>query len=237
MWNAFRRDPLAWIIGGLVAIGIVGNVVMVANRRNGAQTKVLGRNLVSPAPKATSSGTLFIPPASTFSSIPAPELPPQPAPQSQEPAATTCLNSTNPSCGAFSWTPAPGANRSMRIDVAISDAEATAGEAVTFVVTVTDPDARIASLEGGYGDPKGPRIVVCDPPARYGPWRTPARESGRLQKSFTHTYSKPGNYVAKFRATSGGVCGSPYASVITIDVPVTVLAAPSESPSPSPSPT
>src|SRR5438552_6382894 len=59
-------------------------------------------------------------------------------------AAGKCVNSFDPSCGAFYWDPTPAANHPMTAAVTPAALSGIAGREVAFDTTTADPDAQIA---------------------------------------------------------------------------------------------
>jgi len=138
-----------------------------------------------------------------------------------------CHNSTDSACGAFRYEPAPGGNQALSIDV--SPTSARAGEAVTFHITVRDPDDQLSdycSLVSFDADPGATFRGGCAPPecpTAYGPWTPPAAAAGQVSKDYTHTYSSPGTYSIFIKFVSGnGRCNDPYSSANSRLVTVTV---------------
>lgn len=171
------------------------------------------------------------PPPSTGSVTPATTAPPD-APLPAEP----CRNSSDPGCGPFSWHPAPGADQPLTISFEVVPAAPRAGDLVTVHVVAADPDAEV-STNGGtwhFADPHSTEVQIGFPLTitrgveRYGAWTPPEPRPGRLELSFTHTFSLPGTYSFTFGAVSGddaepGNAGrNPYASRASVTVPITV---------------
>lgn len=245
---------IAAVVTVVVAGGAAGGTYL-ATRKTTTKPRVLGEKLCGtpPAPCITPTPTPSLPvgvptttptptvpaPAPTPTPTPTPTRTSTPAPVTQPPVVQrpTCLNSTDPSCGRFFWTPAPGGDQALSIRVAWSPVPATVGEPVTFTVTVDDGDAPIEDAPRySFGDAGTVSDVSCPPSNRYGPWTTPARRHGHIEFTVTHTYAAAGRFVARFVAHSGHCGDTPYGDAISIDVPVTVHPADTASPSPSPSP-
>ena len=158
-------------------------------------------------------------------------------PQSSVPV---CRNSTDPRCGAFAWDPAPEPNQPLTITLDVSPEQPEAGDEVTVHVVAVDPDAAVTTNGGMYffRDPydRGAQIgfayVVENTPDRFGPWTPPVPTPGRLEMSFSHTFSQPGDFEFLFgvlsgdEADPGNVTRNPYASAGEASVRITVGASP-----------
>ncbi|MCA1832979.1 MAG: hypothetical protein ABR548_09320 [Actinomycetota bacterium] len=245
-----RINPkLFWIVAGLGVVALLANVVLIVARPTRQPAHVLGEHLVTPTPEPAATSLPTLPP--NFLRLP---LSPQPSPTSDvlaedEPAdqtqeesaapATTpsgglvCRNSTNPSCGRFYWSPSPGIDKPIDIEVEWSPESPVAGDLVTFTVTITDPDAKITAYKAGFGDPSRAALPACSTPSRYGPWTPPARQAGSVSLVFRHIYESAGDYSANFIGRSGD-CGSPYGETVNLPVPISVQE-PEPEPSPEPS--
>lgn len=166
---------------------------------------------------------------------------PAPSPVTTVPAwATTtipgvqpgCRNSTEMACGPAYWDPAPGANQPMTVQVTPSTSSPKVGEAVTFAVVVSDPDARVDRECNSlvvYGDGQGPPgcATTASCVARFGPWTPPDRLADRYEVTFTHTYTTAGDVTASFTFKSNSsICGpdDPYGSTATGQVVLHVSA-------------
>ena len=131
-------------------------------------------------------------------------------PAAAKAATGTCVNSFDPSCGAFHWDPKPDANQSMTTSVSPASVSGFAGENVSFDAAAVDPDAVIACHWVLFGDEE----VALIPPVmlrhQYGRWTPPAKQRGEFHLTYAHTYSKPGTYHVQFGARSGNGCESNY---------------------------
>jgi hypothetical protein len=132
-------------------------------------------------------------------------------PSAKTSAATgKCVNSFDPSCGAFHWDPKPDANQAMTISVTPASLSGVAGRDVSFDATAVDPDAVIACHWVLFGDEQ----VALIPPVmrrhQYGRWTPPAKQRGEFHLTYMHAYSKPGTYHVQFGARSGNGCESNY---------------------------
>ncbi|HEX6597329.1 MAG TPA: hypothetical protein VF045_10360, partial [Acidimicrobiales bacterium] len=139
-----------------------------------------------------------------------------------------CLNSTDAACGPFRWEPEPDANAPLTVTV---KGTPRPGDPRTFdfVVVYSDPDAPIRDQcrmsdfgDGGTAAASGCAVTACV--ATYGPWTPPAKEPGYAQAETSHTFAAPGTYTVRFSASSGGMCGHPYASTGTGSTEVVVPA-------------
>src|ERR1051325_8737598 len=132
MAGAGRRIPI-WI-AGVVAVAVAGGAAggtYLATRNTTTKPRVLGEKLcgtrpvtcVTPTP--TPSLPVEGPPPTPAVTIPTPSptptvVAPAPAPVAHPPVVQphpVCLNSTDPSCGRFFWTPSPGADDALSIRV------------------------------------------------------------------------------------------------------------------------
>jgi len=195
------------------------------------------------------AGVTFTRPTTTTTA--APKAAPKPAPAAKAPSGSppptastgtskpsgftptsTCHNSYDPSCGPFSWQPAPDANQPISGQVTPSNKTVRAGDKVTFTVTGTDPDASpLQECNIDFGDNQG---YHCDPrpsidpsycPAQYGPWTPPAKQQGTVNTTWDHTYTQPGTYTITFNVRSAMQdCNNPYAS--QADLKTTVVVTP-----------
>lgn len=144
----------------------------------------------------------------------------------EEPPA--CLNSTDPACGPFRWEPEPDPNAPLTVTVR---ATPRPGDPRTFdfAIVYSDPDAPIREgcRMNDYGDggtiaASSCAVTACV--ATYGPWTPPAKEPGYAEAQASHTFAAPGTYVVRFSASSGNMCGHPYASTGTGSTEVVVPA-------------
>lgn len=170
----------------------------------------------------------FLPKPPDVKPMPAPA--PGPAPMPVEPDGGTGGHPNGSSCeGQTSTVPADGANVSLTIEVCVNPNPARAGERVTFDVTYSDPDAPIT--DNGCNTPQpdfeGGGMASCGPSCGGAPPGTPTTvapaEPGKLVKTYTHTYEKPGTYKVTFSARSGNLCDqNPHASQGQVTVEVVV---------------
>lgn len=219
----------------LVGIGVA---VVRSSKRT---TRVLGVRQTqspSPTPDATVPSPLpsiiVSPTTSSPTPVPSPTASPSPAPTTAP--VKQCRNSTDPACGRFYWKPSPGADAPLEAELRYSNESPETGEVVSFVLTVTDADARPSGAWAAFGDGNGQTPPACNV-KRYGAWTPPAKSGGSARFTFEHAYQKAGRYSVVFTVRSGE-CGNPYGSELRLAVPITVHAGPAtSSPSPSPSPT
>lgn len=163
---------------------------------------------------------------------PAPSPAPAPAPApTSPPTTTTCRNSTDPSCGDFSWDPQPGP---YEVEVyAVSTPQRTApGVPVTFAVDYVDPAGPDGLGACVNWSAPGASIDVssCEEIAtrcaRTGPHDPPAPRQERIRVERTFTFDQPGYY----EVTVGGnvathladECPSPYRNTFTRTFPILV---------------
>jgi hypothetical protein len=132
------------------------------------------------------------------------------APKAPTKAAGKCVNSFDPACGAFHWSPAPGANQPTTTSVSPAELSGVAGKDVSFDTAAADPDAKIACHWILFGDEQVSLIPSVMLHQRYGEWTPPAKQPGDFHQSYIHTYAKPGVYHVQFGARSGDACESNY---------------------------
>ena len=152
---------------------------------------------------------------------PAPTTPPTTsAPAPTAPPTTVCRNSTDPSCGEFSWDPQPG-DYDVEVYAVSTPVTATAGEPVTFAVDYIDPagaDAEGACLNWFVTDPAVVNTSSCEVLAtacdRTGPHDPPAPSRDRISLERTIVFETPGEHEVSI---SGNIathladgCESPY---------------------------
>jgi serine/threonine protein kinase len=166
----------------------------------------------------------------------------KPLPATTVPVATPCYQSYLSTCGAVVWSPAV-VNKALTVRFTYSPAHPVAGQQVTFVVAVDDPDdGHNLSIDGEYfGDRVGAAGSAsragavstgagCQTP--HGTWPSPKSGGpGHLDRSITNTYANPGTYQVHFTASSGQDVSpcfppDPYASMgqsatqtVTVDPP------------------
>ena len=237
----FRRSTL--VVGAAALAVVVALPSLLASRDDRAAISTSASSgvtdPVASAPATTEvAGALpaAAPLAATVAQPAATTAPAKAAAAPAPPAAATCLNSTDPSCGAFAWSPAPAANQPLTIAVEVFPAQPRVGELVTVKVIATDPDALVTTNGGSYffADPHSlePQIgfaaTVDAGVTRYGQWTPPPAQPGRLELSFTHTFSQAGTFDFTFAALSGdegdpgNVERNPYASRGSAKVPISV---------------
>lgn len=237
-----RRSAL---LAGVAALAVVAAVPSLLDSRTGTgQVSTSSAPVTASAdPVTASAAPAALPAANPVQSVLAaapPAVQTAPAKVASAPAPTaapaTCLNSSDPSCGAFAWSPAPAANQPLTIAVEVTPAAPKAGDLVTVKVIASDPDALVTTNGGSFffADPNSaePQIgfpaVVDAGVARYGNWTPPPAQPGRLELSFTHTFSQAGTFDFTFTALSGdegdpgNVERNPYASRGSAKVPITV---------------
>ena len=148
---------------------------------------------------------------------------------SKAPAKPTgkCANSFDPACGAFHWSPAPGANQPTTTSVSPAALNGVVGKPVSFDTAAADPDAQIACHWILFGDEQVSLIPSVMFRQRYGEWTPPAKQAGDFHQTDVHTYAKPGVYHVQFGARSGDACESnynPYGGESVATATVTVAA-------------
>lgn len=153
---------------------------------------------------------------------------PAPAPSTTRataPPTTVCRNSTDPSCGPFSWDPEPG-DYDVEVYAVSTPAAARTGEPVTFAVEYVDPagpDAEGACLNWYVTDPEVINTSSCEvlatDCARTGPHDPPTPSRERILVEHTVEFQTPGEHEVTI---SGNVathlhdgCESPYANTLS----------------------
>ena len=134
--------------------------------------------------------------------------------------AGDCRNSYEEKCGPFFWDPPPEPNQPLTMEIAVYPHRPRVGDTVTFVVTVSDPDAPVYSQPHSVDFGNGQAITVTDscavagdPP--YGAWTPPDPFYGEGEDRYVTSYKEPGTYTVRFGpAVSGdeGPCNSGYAN-------------------------
>jgi len=175
----------------------------------------------APATTTTAAPTTAAP-APTTTASPGPTLGTTP-PSTAAPTTTAprCRNSTDQSCGQFSWTPPPNGQR-LEIRSELSE-NPRVNVPMTFRITVTDPDHTIGTCAFlDFGDLSSSGNCPDPPcPARYGPWDLPAPGGpGSFTFTFTHTYQSPGPFIATFLVDDRTDCWDPYGERQTKPIPV-----------------
>jgi len=141
-------------------------------------------------------------------------------PPTTVPAGPTCRNSTDPACGDFRWDPQPAPNQAITAAFVDAPQTVTAGEAATFTVAWSDPDAPL-EYDNFSADGVG-LAMPCAMEPRYGPWTPPDAVAGSGELTYTHTFTEPGTYTVVV-SIGTGQCGSPYADTATRELTVTVV--------------
>lgn len=168
----------------------------------------------APEPTSTPAPTVAAAPAPTTTTT-APPAPP----------TAVCRNSTEPSCGSFSWDPEPG-EYEVEVYAVSTPVAATAGEPVTFAVEYVDPagpQAEGACLNWFVTDPEVVNTSSCEvlatDCARTGPHDPPAPSRERILVEHTIEFQTPGEHQVTL---SGNVathlpdgCESPYANTLS----------------------
>lgn len=168
-------------------------------------------------------------PAPTTAPSTAPATAAPAAPAAPAPTTTTttppCRNSTDPSCGSFSWDPAPGPYE-VEIYAVSTPIAARVGEPVRFAVEYVDPagtDAQGACLNWYVSDPGVVNTSSCEvinpSCARTGPHDPPAPVGDRILLERTITFETPGEHEVRIGGNIGthlaDGCESPYRNSFT----------------------
>ena len=175
----------------------------------------------APAPPVTAA-----PGASPGTPAPGPAAAPAPTPTPTSPPTTSaCRNSTDPSCGDFSWDPQPGPYE-VEVYAVSTPVAARAGEPVTFAVEYVDPagaDAQGACLNWWVSDPAVVNTSSCEviatACARTGAHDPPAPSQERIALQRTITFETPGEHQVRIEGNIGthlaDGCESPYRNTFT----------------------
>ena len=224
-WGAGR-----WTVAVLAVLALTGVVVVATGE------ETVERHDAAP-------GTTSLP-ATTTSTVPEPTTTvavTQPVPSSTttttgRPATTTtlpsppttiaCRDSADPACGRFRWDPQPPPNQVLSVSVTVSPIPTAVGEVVSFHVVAEDADGRIGRRSVDYGDGTGDATggqPDCPGPV-YGPWTPPPPTPERVETTYQHVYSGPGNFTVVFRFRSYGPCPDPaiYGNEGQVTVPLVV---------------
>lgn len=174
-------------------------------------TEVLGVTIERTPEEAATDSTATTTPTTARPSRPAGTVPTTAPPATQPPLV--CENSFDRACGAFSWSPAPGANGDLDFAV-VGSTTVAIDTPLTFDVVISDGDAVPFFADD---DTDGTLLASgCTTDGqRFGPWTPPAPSGG----SITHTVhvpaqSSPGTYLVTVTGTSLRDCAyDPYGSV------------------------
>jgi hypothetical protein len=131
-------------------------------------------------------------------------------PGAHDQASGGCVDSFDPACGTFHWSPDPGANQPMTTSVTPAALIGVAAKDISFAVAAADSDAKIACHWILFGDEPVSLVPAVMLHARYGAWTPPAKQHGEFRQTYTHTYERPGVYRVQFGARSGDACESNY---------------------------
>lgn len=234
-------------------VGLLATLVLLASAC-GEEGANLASSTSSPSPTAATTATPE--PEQTEAPSPTPEATTTPDSTAAPPVEPKCRNSTDESCGKFSFDPKVTSDAPVEVKATFSPADPEPGEKVTFKLEARDPDSQVVEL-GTYEFAEGGPGVIVDPfpgecPRAYGKWDPPKKIEGDASKSVTHRYQKSGTYKATFFFFSSsyegndhrwpaeppgdedGFCMDPLAS--SGKATVTVKVAPPKTPTPAPSP-
>jgi hypothetical protein len=231
-WSGW--GPGSWALA-VLAVLVVGAVIVLATgeqrtsdrSRSATGTTTLRVVTTTSAPVATTVAEP--PPASSTSTITTTTTtrPPTITTTTRPRPTTTpiCGNSQDPACGPFRWDPQPPPNQPLTVSVTVSPVPAVAGEVVSFHVVAEDPDGQITGQTVEYGDGSGEGAdsqPQCA--AAHGPWSPPAGTPDRVERTYQHTYARPGSYTVVFRYRSFGPCPDPaiYGNAGHVTVPVVI---------------
>jgi hypothetical protein len=223
--RARARDPIGTTRAIAVAIAVLMAADAIAIWRFGPEpaaestpsAAVATSPTADPRPVPTKVLGIQVTPSARPHASPATTTPVEPGP-----ARPACHNSYDPACGRFYWSPAPGRNQPLQFDLSFQPAAPRAGEPVTFIVVVRDPDARPHCCEI-LVDGAGPHAVVdCAPSDRYGAWTPPEPTPGTKTFRWTHTFEASGRHEVRFTATSGRTCGDPFSSRAFVEAELVV---------------
>lgn len=238
-----RSFPLRAVAAAAVVLALVGvslaslgggggqELDVASDRSNGTEERV-----ADDEPPATTVPVVEDAPTTTVDEpevmgeqVEASEVTPPPTTVPQ----LVCQNSTDPACGAFSWSPAP-VNQPATLTASV-DGPVYAGSLFRVNFTMSDPDGAV-EFDCVLVEHDGPGVSLgsCEPsgpgecPARYGPWTPPAPTAGQATSSASIQIDEPGTYTITVRASSYRACANvdPYRSDATTTLQVTVVAPP-----------
>lgn len=165
-----------------------------------------GSDSAAPTRAQTSGASSAVPasqqPEDTDTTVAPPGEPGASNPGDEQKAAPPgCRNSTDPSCGEFSWDPQPE-NKPMTFDASVSTTTPKAGEPITVTMHAADADATVSACPepsstnevsgDGYGGCFQTASCRVGSP-RYGPWDPPPPASASEETwSFTVTFTTAG---------------------------------------------
>jgi hypothetical protein len=142
-------------------------------------------------------------------------------------APRTTTTTTAPVTSAHVCGDGSADNQPLCLTVSYGPASPRVGEEVTFHLLATDPDrifypetcGNVHSFgdEGAVGD----CIPGCAAPSSTSV--PPAKEDGRYETDYRHTYTSPGSHTARFKMRSGTYCdNNPYDSEASLSITVNV---------------
>jgi plastocyanin len=208
-------------------IGRIGTAIAVLAVLSAAGTAIayqVGTTDEAPAAASTPKPSATVARRAGASSAPSPTKTVAAKKAAAKTTSTRCLNSFDPACGRFYWSPTPGSNADISVSVGASSATVPAGEPVSFTANGDDPDAKIACglIYYGEGTNIGTAVRIR---RQYGRWEPPAKTHGTMTKTYTHTYENAGTYTVVASFKSGDGCAedyNPYGSEGSAAVTITV---------------
>ena len=233
---------VAWrrVLGRIVAplvLAAVASLIGFAAANSGQSHAVLTTSAGAPQAPVTPTTATTAATVTTAVSQPSPPTsvvaPPTTVAKNTAKAAPTtsttalvCLNSYNPSCGPFRWSPAPTPGGSGNVTISYSPAQPTVGQMVTFTVSYSDASTTVSPCGNiTFGDMFGQgcsnQYAPCS--TRYGPWEPPQQHAYSGKTTFTHEYTAAGTYTVSDTLPVGSPCYDPYQGDITGSVTITVV--------------
>ena len=222
-----RRRQIGLATGVLLLLGLTATVVARGGAEPGTELQTVAGEVsssTSTSPSTTTATSIVAPPAPSSttttgirqtSTTARPRATTPTTARAAAPATTTtlaCRNSGEPACGPFRWDPPLPPDKPLIVAVSVSPPSPRAGDAVTFRVTVDDPDGnQLVSRDLGvadYGDGTPVTGVAAhrDCLQLYGTHTPPAPVAVHEEVTFQHVYAAPGTYTATFTYRSLGDC-------------------------------
>ncbi len=248
----YRINACLYVLAFIALVGLLAQVVSGGGKPRRVDVASRAPTTTRPNPTTTApTGTLPLataptttataqPATPTAPSGPGPSAPARPSGggRTSQPTDTTpipglplppgnCLNSSDPACGDFSWSPPAGDNLPITITVDRSPSVVTPGQQVQFTVVVGDGDHQVsdncAVVNFGDGTSVQPpcQPLICPP--TFGPWTPPARVAGSMTFRYSHAYTAAGTYNPTFEFhTDRDRCPDPYGNYGNNSTTVTV---------------
>ena len=187
--------PMARAVTGVLGLVLAAGVLSACASGTAAKPVAVKADVQTRAtPASTSITTTTAPPATTTTVVTTTSI----AQMASRATTTTlgCVMSHDPACGPMWFDPPPAPDQPVRITVAASPVQPTAGQTVTFHVVMDDRDGPIGCVQS-VSDGQTSSVSDCGtslPCDRFGAWPPPAPAPGHAQQDVTATYRRPGQY-------------------------------------------